>query len=1288
MKRILFFILWLSAVNSLYSQTTDWNIMSRVPAGNNAIKLRWMPANGTDWQKGVANGYTITKKRYSAAGVFEANETSINIPATVASDTSLSKWTAYWKPDSVIYKDLFYITVNKNLILQSAGNTDISENSPHTALEERYFYANVLSDLKFKAAELCGLGYTDAAVTAGKKYEYVITTKGANPVSASTGLITVSTTALPNIPISFTGELRRIKIGWNTTALIDHYGGYYVEKSTNAGASYTRLNTEPFVNLADSTTWMYHVDSIPNVTATYRYRVVGVSYFDELKYSIHKDTTVNKVIEFAPGVRAATISGSNYKVNWRYPHDQGAWSAAPANADLTNYSLAVSRKAEALPGQADFKVIKTGIAKGDTTTTVTRASVLTALSDTTSVFYFFVVATATGSTSVPSAPYGYIPQVRDNTPPSVPTNPVIAAPVDIAGAKSMIRVSWSRSTDNIGGLKGVLGYRVFRTIGTDPEKIEVSGGIRNALLSTDTTKAYIQDTLSKNLDYTLVRYHISAFDHRYNESAAVTVTYTPPDTKRPVPPRILSATLNTNNTVALSLSLSPSRLSETITHEILKKETLAGNWTVVSTIASGQSTSSYTDASATGGKEYFYSIRAKDAAGNYSCDSIPTLAHTITTLPGYCYQVVSVKTLNLTTKAALATLTQAYDENSRSVTLTWTYAQSGVAGYEVYRGITASPTKFAYLAYVKDPLKTYADFKVEFNTAYSYRVRAVFTDGSVSAWKEVTTGNLKKSSLVSNKQALVFTNAAGSEAATITSNVNWTVTKSDSWITTSVTSGSNNGSVTLGVTANGTGTIRQGTVTLASGTVVSTVISITQYSAPSGTGITAKYYNFPDLASIQSRPPNISRLENRVYLDASGSPVSGITQDFSSIWEGFVEVPKTGNYTFYLKADDGANLYLDGKKIAVSTGNTEVTSPAQSLVFGNKYPIRVEHWDASAFAGLRLQWASNVGLSKTDLQTPYLYPQYVPDANQQDPLNDNCFVIRRISNNYTIQTPGNYTVTEGPYSNKNNQKWKLVKDGSLYKIVSQIDGLNKNIQVLNNGSALFDKAILGFNGTKTSEKWELVSQGNNQYKIKRSGSSYFLGFDGPAPALYSGGENFLFENTTCPNYQMGILVDTDELNVDFRQQSQSIALQSDREWSVINYNDWINVSPQGGMQNASVNISVVKNTNSAARSGSVGFKNANGTTYVLVRQEGRPCVEMANVVTGCGTRAVEGITIFNADGSTANNSLYQFSIDNQGVWKDHTYQLSNLSNGPHVLHARKKSDHSCTGSITFEIYCY
>lgn len=176
--------------------------------------------------------------------------------------------------------------------------------------------------------------------------------------------------------------------------------------------------------------------------------------------------------------------------------------------------------------------------------------------------------------------------------------------------------------------------------------------------------------------------------------------------------------------------------------------------------------------------------------------------------------------------------------------------------------------------------------------------------------------------------------------------------------------------------------------------------------------------------------------------------------------------------------------------------------------------------------------------------------------------------------------------------------------------------------------------------------------------------------------------------TTCPNYIAGITLDTDELNLDFKQQTATVQLKSDVEWSVTNYNDWINITPLAGMQNTAVTISVVKNFESSPRSGSVAFKNKNGTSYVTVNQAARPCVEMSNVVAECSIKGPTGVTIINPDGSTGNSSLYQYSIDGQNDWKNYLYHIQSLSNGPHVLHARLKTYNSCTGSVPFQIYCY
>jgi hypothetical protein len=69
---------------------------------------------------------------------------------------------------------------------------------------------------------------------------------------------------------------------------------------------------------------------------------------------------------------------------------------------------------------------------------------------------------------------------------------------------------------------------------------------------------------------------------------------------------------------------------------------------------------------------------------------------------------------------------------------------------------------------------------------------------------------------------LNYTADAGSSNVTVTSNVSWTVTDNQSWISTSPTSGSNNGTVAVSVTAN-TGAARSGTVTISGGSITRTV---------------------------------------------------------------------------------------------------------------------------------------------------------------------------------------------------------------------------------------------------------------------------------------------------------------------------------------------------------------------------------------------------------------------------------------------------------------------------------
>jgi mannan endo-1,4-beta-mannosidase len=82
---------------------------------------------------------------------------------------------------------------------------------------------------------------------------------------------------------------------------------------------------------------------------------------------------------------------------------------------------------------------------------------------------------------------------------------------------------------------------------------------------------------------------------------------------------------------------------------------------------------------------------------------------------------------------------------------------------------------------------------------------------------------------------LSFASAASSSAVTVTSNVAWTATDNQSWITIATPSGSNNGSFMVNVAANTGSAARTGTVTVSGGGITRT-LSVSQAGQTSSGG--------------------------------------------------------------------------------------------------------------------------------------------------------------------------------------------------------------------------------------------------------------------------------------------------------------------------------------------------------------------------------------------------------------------------------------------------------------------
>ena len=123
------------------------------------------------------------------------------------------------------------------------------------------------------------------------------------------------------------------------------------------------------------------------------------------------------------------------------------------------------------------------------------------------------------------------------------------------------------------------------------------------------------------------------------------------------------------------------------------------------------------------------------------------------------------------------------------------------------------------------------------NTGTASRTGTVtVTGGGLTRTVAVTqAGQSTTTTLNVSTTSLALASGATSGTFSITSNVAWTVTDDQSWVTATPTSGSNNATVTVNATANTATTSRTGTVTVSGGGLTRTV-SVTQAGSGGGTG--------------------------------------------------------------------------------------------------------------------------------------------------------------------------------------------------------------------------------------------------------------------------------------------------------------------------------------------------------------------------------------------------------------------------------------------------------------------
>ncbi len=134
-------------------------------------------------------------------------------------------------------------------------------------------------------------------------------------------------------------------------------------------------------------------------------------------------------------------------------------------------------------------------------------------------------------------------------------------------------------------------------------------------------------------------------------------------------------------------------------------------------------------------------------------------------------------------------------------------------------------------------------------------------------------------------------------------------------------------------------------------------------------GLTGNYYTGTDFQTLKATRVDAAFDFNSQTTWAAG-PADGIGPvNFSIRWQGEILAPATGEYTFATTSDDGARLWIDGRRII----NDWKTQPATEstgrihLQAGRKYRVQIDYFQQGGPSAFKLRWQvpAEMGASQT-----------------------------------------------------------------------------------------------------------------------------------------------------------------------------------------------------------------------------------------------------------------------------------------------------------------------------------
>jgi predicted esterase len=152
--------------------------------------------------------------------------------------------------------------------------------------------------------------------------------------------------------------------------------------------------------------------------------------------------------------------------------------------------------------------------------------------------------------------------------------------------------------------------------------------------------------------------------------------------------------------------------------------------------------------------------------------------------------------------------------------------------------------------------------------------------------------------------------------------------------------------------------------------------------------------------------------------------------NFSIRYSGFILAPTTETYTFFIRADDRASLWIDNQQLIATASNG---SAPIALEAGRRYPITIEFFDAADEATLILSWQSPT-LAKQVVPGDNLFSSADPTANS---LARSFNTVQKPSASFATRLSRSMLPSPAPTYRQDGKRVEAAHQGQPFSIVIQ-----------------------------------------------------------------------------------------------------------------------------------------------------------------------------------------------------------------------------------------------------------